>query len=93
MSTTTDIPKENITDETITRDAPARPPLSLSNSQLTAVLDAAQPLPPDLRSPFLAAVAHALRGVPVGDGSVHRINREVQREFWHPPIAVAGRVG
>jgi hypothetical protein len=26
-----------------------------------------------------------LRGVPVGDGSVHRIIREVQREFFDPP--------
>jgi hypothetical protein len=42
-------------------------PLSLSDSQMS-VLDAAQPLPPDLRSPFLAAIAHALRGVPIGDG-------------------------
>jgi hypothetical protein len=46
---------------------------------------AAGPLPPDLRAPFLAAVAHALRDVPIGDGSLHRVVIEVQRQFWHPP--------
>jgi hypothetical protein len=48
-------------------------------------------LPPDLRSPFLAAVAHALRGVPIGDGSVHRIVREVQREFFRAPDLSRGQ--
>jgi hypothetical protein len=46
----------------------SRVPLSLTDSQITAILDAAQPLPPDLRSPFLAACARALRGVTIGDG-------------------------
>ncbi len=72
-------------DETfITRDAPARP-LGLTDSQMSALIDAASPLPRDLRGPFLCAVAAALRGVPIGDGSVHRIVREVQREFFRAP--------
>jgi hypothetical protein len=65
-------------------------PIALTDDQMFAVIAAAQVLPPDLRSTFLAAVAHALRGVPVGDGSVPRIIREVQREFWHPPIETHG---
>ena len=60
-------------------------PIALSDEQMDAVMAAARPLAPDLRSPFLAAVAHALRGVPVGDGSVHRIICDVQKEFFDPP--------
>jgi hypothetical protein len=60
-------------------------PIALSDEQLSAILAAAQPLPPDLRSPFLAAVAHALHGIPIGDGAVHRVIREVQKEFFDPP--------
>jgi hypothetical protein len=70
---------------------PSPRPLSLSDEQLSALLRAAGPLPPDLRSPFLAAVAHALRDVPIGDGSVHRIVREVQREFFRAPDLSRGR--
>jgi hypothetical protein len=81
MSTTT-------ADETITArdaDAPARP-LALSDEQMSAILTAAEPLPPDLRSPFLAAVAHALQGrEPLGDGLVFRTIRELQREFFRAP--------
>ena len=60
-------------------------PLALSDSELDAVMSAAAPLSVEMRDPFLRAVAHALRGVPVGDGSVHRICCELQRQFFDPP--------
>jgi hypothetical protein len=66
---------------------PSPRPLALSDAQMTALLHAAQPLDRDLREPFLRAVARALQGrEPLGDGEVFRVIREVQREFWHPPV-------
>jgi hypothetical protein len=73
---------------TIAKGIPAMPPISLSDAQMTALLHAAQPLDRDLREPFLLAVAKALQGrEPLGDGEVFRTIREVQREFWHPPVS------
>lgn len=66
------------------------PPLRLTDSEMDAVFDAARPLAPDLRDPFLRAVAHALQqdcAGEVGPGSVARVCREVQREFFAPPMA------
>jgi hypothetical protein len=40
----------------------------------------------DLREPFLIAVARRLRDVPIGDGSLRRICRDLQREFFDPPM-------
>jgi hypothetical protein len=60
-------------------------PIRLTDSQLDAIMRAAAPLPPDLRSPFLAAVAHALAGQEIGDGLVARTCRALQREFFDPP--------
>jgi hypothetical protein len=37
------------------------PPLRLSDDELDAVFAACRPLDPDLRDPFLQAVAHALQ--------------------------------
>jgi hypothetical protein len=65
-------------------------PLALTDEQLSALLRASAPLDRDLREPFLLAVAKALQGrEPLGDGEVFRTIREVQREFWHPPLATA----
>jgi hypothetical protein len=65
---------------------PSPRPLSLSDSQLDAVIRASAPLAPHDRSAFLVAVADALRDVSVvGDGSVHRICAEQQRRFLSPP--------
>jgi hypothetical protein len=62
------------------------PPVKLSDAELDAVLQAARPLPLELRDPFLQAVAHALAGrAEVGPGTVHQICRELQREFFDPP--------
>ena len=62
-------------------------PLSLSDAQMTALLQAAAPLDRDLREPFLLAVARALQGrEPLGDGLVFRTIKQMQREFFHPPL-------
>jgi hypothetical protein len=62
-------------------------PLSLSDSQLDAVMRAAEPLLPLGRDPFLRAVAQRLRSEPtIGDGLVGRVCKELQREFMrHAP--------
>ena len=49
---------------------------------------AARPLDPDLRDPFLRAVAHALQqdcAGEVGPGTVARVCRELQRQFFDAP--------
>ena len=45
----------------------------------------AQPLPHDLRDPFLRAVAHELLSGPdvIGPGTVHRVCKEQQRVFMN----------
>jgi hypothetical protein len=62
------------------------PPLSVSDSQLDAILAATAPLPPPERSAFLVALAHRLKSeVELGDGLLFRVLRELQREFFRPP--------
>jgi hypothetical protein len=61
-------------------------PLALSDSQLDAVLRAAQPLPVDDRAAFLEALAQALAGYrEIGDGQLYVVIREVQRRHFDPP--------
>ena len=61
-------------------------PGSLSDAQLSAVMQACQPLLPADRGAFLQALAHALRGEPeIGDGAVFRACRELQKQFFRPP--------
>jgi hypothetical protein len=61
--------------------------LSLSDSALEQVMAAAHPLAPDQRGPFLEALAGRLSGVgEIGDGAVHRAIRELQRDYFDPPI-------
>lgn len=60
--------------------------LSLSDSQLEAVMAAAHPLQPSQRPLFLEALARQLNGIgELGDGAVHRAIRDLQRSFWDPP--------
>jgi hypothetical protein len=69
-------------------------PLALTDDQLTAIYQAAGPIPPDLRGAFLESVASKLAGeAVVGDGSVARACREAQREFWKAPDLSGTRVG
>jgi hypothetical protein len=62
-------------------------PLHLNDSELDAVMAAARPLAERDRSPFLAAVATAIReaGEEIGPGRLHRLIRETQRKFCDAP--------
>ena len=63
------------------------PPVRLTDSELDAVFAAAGPLDPDRRDGFLQAVAHALQqdcAGEVGPGTVARVCRELQRQFFDP---------
>jgi hypothetical protein len=62
--------------------------LKLTDSELDAVFSAARPLDLDLRDPFLQAVANALMADcsgEIGPGTVARVCREMQRQFFDPP--------
>ena len=62
------------------------PPLALSDAQMSALLAASHPLPPESRSAFLAHCARELAALPaIGDGAVHRIVAEVQRIYFDVP--------
>jgi hypothetical protein len=61
-------------------------PLKLSDSELDAVMSAAQPLAAERRDAFLQQVAGALqRCGEIGPGVVHRICAEAQRQHFDPP--------
>lgn len=62
------------------------PPLALSDAQMSALLAAAHPLPPDRRSAFLEHCARELASAPMlGDGAVDRIVADVQRIYSDAP--------
>jgi hypothetical protein len=61
-------------------------PIAVSDQQLSAIMNACEPLQPMERSAFLAALAHQLSGYSdVGDGELHRLIRELLRQTWRPP--------
>jgi hypothetical protein len=61
------------------------PPLALSDDQLTAIMQAAAPLPFHRRAAFLEEIAAQLRGREIGDGLVHRVIAQVQCAHFDPP--------
>jgi hypothetical protein len=64
----------------------SRGSLRHSGAQLTAVFDAARPLPRASRDAFLLDLATALAGITdIGDGDVARAIRAVQRKHFDPP--------
>jgi hypothetical protein len=65
-------------------------PLSLTDAEITAIMSAARPLQPQDRSRFIEIVSRQLKGKLVGDGLLHRICREAQREVFAPPLNSAG---
>jgi hypothetical protein len=68
------------------------PPIALTDAQLTAVFDAAKPLPRASRDAFLLDLAAALQGISdPGDGDVSRAIRTVQRKHFDPPNLTDGR--
>jgi hypothetical protein len=61
------------------------PPIRLTDAQLTAVFEAARPLAVASRDAFLLDLAVALQGQEnLGDGTVFRLIREVQRRHFDP---------
>ncbi len=60
--------------------------ISLSDSQLSVVMNYAEPLPPADRDKFLHRVASLLHGVEIGDGTVSRAARQAQSEIFKAPI-------
>jgi hypothetical protein len=61
-------------------------PISLTDSELTAIMDAARPLQPHDRDRFLRQIAEAIVAMPErGDGAIHRAIRSVWREYFDVP--------
>ncbi len=72
------------------------PPLSLSDSELECLTRLAAPLELAMRDPFLRAVAHELghyRPDEIGAGTVHRVARSLQREFYVAPAPGNFKIG
>ena len=60
--------------------------IALTDDELSAVMDAARPIPPASRDAFLHALAAELAQHPViGEGLIHRVARDVQRKYFDPP--------
>ncbi len=65
-------------------------PLALSDAQFLMVCQAAEPMLPCDRDAFLRALANVLGSeTEIGDGTVARAIRSLQREFWQPPLVTA----
>jgi len=61
-------------------------PISLTDSELAAIMDAARPLSPSGRDQFLRRVAEAICVLPErGDGAIHRAIRSVWRDCYDAP--------
>jgi hypothetical protein len=61
-------------------------PLALTDSEMSTIMRAAEPLAPADREDFLRQVATVLGGMSVlGDGVVARTVREIQARYWRPP--------
>jgi hypothetical protein len=71
--------------------AMSKPRLSLSDDQLTSLMNAAAPLPsPHDRNDFLSAIADRFAGreESIGDGELHRAIVELQRIYFKAPTRV-----
>jgi hypothetical protein len=61
-------------------------PISLSDSELTAVMAAARPLAPRDRDKFLRHIASVIAAMPErGDGAIHRAIKAVWRQHFDAP--------
>jgi hypothetical protein len=64
---------------------------SLSDEELDIVFNLARPLERELRDAFLRAVATELeRYEPIGPGIVFRVGKQLQRDFFRPPLTHDG---
>jgi hypothetical protein len=63
--------------------------LQLSDDEINLQVDLARPLDQALRPQFLQDVAAELeanrQAGEIGEGSVHRVARQIQRRFFDPP--------
>jgi hypothetical protein len=61
-------------------------PIALSDTQLDAIIRACAPLQPDVRNAFLLDLAALLQGQELlGDGTIGRLIRELQKKHFDPP--------
>jgi hypothetical protein len=71
-------------------------PLRLTDDELDAVYAAARPIAVQARDAFLQALAQNLSSAgELGPGSLYRVIRETQRQFFDPPelTNTGGRCG
>ena len=62
-------------------------PVEVTDEQMTMIYRASDALLPPDRPAFLSALADRLRGEAiVGDGSIGRAIRELQRQYLRPPL-------
>jgi hypothetical protein len=66
-------------------------PIALSDAQLDAVMRACAPLQPHARAGFLEAVAAALQGREIGDGTVYLAIAMAQKKFFDAPLSTDER--
>jgi hypothetical protein len=60
--------------------------IALDDDEMTAITNAARPLPPKLRSEFLQAVASEIEQQHQrGPGAIYRACRELQKKYFDPP--------
>jgi hypothetical protein len=64
-------------------------PLQLNDDEMSVLMTLAGPIDQRLRPQFLEEVAQELEAKrqagEVGEGSVHRLARQIQRKYWDPP--------
>jgi hypothetical protein len=64
-------------------------PLQLNDDEMSVLLTLAEPIDQRLRPQFLQEVAQELEAKrqagEIGEGSVHRLARQIQRRFFDPP--------
>jgi hypothetical protein len=60
--------------------------IHLDDDEMSAVLEVCRPLPPPSRDQFLRLLAAELERHPeIGPGLIHRIARDLQRQYLNPP--------
>jgi hypothetical protein len=59
--------------------------IHLTDAQITTVMQLARPLAPHQRTAFLELLVSKLSGREIGDGTLYRLCRELQREYFSPP--------
>jgi hypothetical protein len=62
-------------------------PIALTDEQITTIMQLTRPLQPDQRVAFFEMLAAKLNGRrEIGDGTIYRLCRELQREVFAPPV-------